>query len=107
MTYPDGTTQKLLPSLHDLDEFKELLETSNVNYRIVPSTGVIEILDVNNKTLWKGKPDFYLSDSPGFSSQSIYFEHAGDVNYDGLDDVYMITKKGKQIIYSLSFTMAQ
>jgi hypothetical protein len=100
LTYPDGTAQRGMPFVYDLGAFKEFMETNGVNYFVSSSTGVITVLGQNNVTLWKGMPSYTLL-SPPTGASGITFELAGDLNRDGRRDIYMITDKGKQAIYTL------
>ena len=99
-TYPDETTQSLPPFIHDLNQFKETMKTYSFNYKIIPASGVIELLDSSGMVLWKGIPDYVMFNSPT-EVTGISFENAGDLNGNGLSDLYMITKTGKQVIYTL------
>ena len=98
--YSDGLTQKMPPFVHDLDKFKEFMKTFNLTYQIIPSTGVIEVYDAAGTLFYRGIADYTLTDPPA-GATGITFEDAGDINGDGLDDLYMITETAKQIIYTL------
>jgi hypothetical protein len=100
ITYPDGTTQKMPPFIHALGMFKTLAESAGVGYRILPSTGAIELLGPGGEVFYRGRPD-YLLGNPDGTPTGISFELAGDVNGDGFPDVRMITPTATQIIFSL------
>lgn len=102
VTYPDGTVQKMPPFIHHLAMFKQVMEsTPGITYNIAPSTGIITIFnDADGQTLWRGIPGYALLDPPDFII-GLKFESAGDVNGDGLDDFYVVTCLGKQVVYTL------
>jgi len=100
INYSTGLTQNLPSFVHDSDQFKQFMDANKINYQLQPTSGVIELFDSQNKIFWRGKPDYMLVDS-GEPAAGITFNYAGDLNGDGTTDIYMITKAGTQIIYTL------
>ncbi len=76
------------------------MKAMEFHYLIDSSTGIVSILDSNHHVLWRGVPSYTLQ-RPVTALNGIHFENAGDVNHDGLLDFYMVTEKGKQLIYTL------
>jgi hypothetical protein len=92
------------PVLGDLQKFEEFMKAKKLNHHISPNTGMISLLDSSNQVLWRGMPSYILEApvrGPEGIDGGIAFEDAGDVNNDGLLDLYIITRKGRQVIYTL------
>jgi hypothetical protein len=100
ITYPDGTVQRILPFVYDLERFREFMEANGVNYLLDSSTGLISLLDSNDLPVWRGMPSYTILNPPAGATE-IAFKPAGDLNKDGLPDIYVITDKAKQAIYTL------
>jgi hypothetical protein len=100
VTYPDGTQQKMPPSVHDLGALEDFLGRYGISFSLVTSTGVIRIPGPQGEVLWRGIPEYFVVPVlPG--AAGISMEPAGDLNGDGLPDLYVITERGKQAIYAL------
>ena len=78
---------------------KDFLKAANVNYIVNPATGIISVMDSHNRVLWKGVPSYTFGRSTRRSS-GIAIDNAGDLNNDGLPDLWITSKKGRQAIYT-------
>jgi hypothetical protein len=99
VTYPDGAFQKMLPFIHDLDALARVCDDNGIRFELNPFTGAFQLMDGAGNVFYRGIPNYSLNDPPaGTTGLSFELE---DFNGDGLDDVFMTTPNGKQLIYSL------
>ncbi|MBF0099864.1 MAG: hypothetical protein HQK77_03060, partial [Desulfobacterales bacterium] len=105
VTYPDGMTQSLAPSVLDMDKFIKTLDTVfGKNYRIDLNTGVIDLVGFG-----RYKPSYTVD--PMSVEELLWYSMNKDIygiawniydyNNDGVLDVQMMTYYGKQILYQV------
>ena len=102
ITYPDGTTQDLLPELHNKTSFAIRLENAELDYEVSAISGIITILE-NQTVVGKFMPSYTLekTTSPVVSGSAVQIETAGDLNSDGINDYYFITEEWTQALFGL------
>jgi len=104
--YPDGAIQAIVPVPHAMDELMMELESAGIyDFVFDRATGVLNLPDIG-----AFKPDFTVEPLSGLDDY-MQFNHSknangvmwetGDYNRDGLMDVKMWTKEGKQTFYKV------
>jgi len=99
VTYPDGTLQRLQPSLHDPAAFSTAMQDFGLSYTM-NSSSITELLDGSGQVLLRFVPSYQFEPPPSGTTATSFLP-SGDVNGDGHADYHMITPAGKQLLYFL------
>ena len=98
--YPDGSTQTLVPFVHDVSAFDAWMTSAQFQYRLDALSGIITVKDGAN-LVFKGIPDYQLLPVMLGAPVGIVFSSAADINGDGVKDVYFQTDSARQVIYGV------
>lgn len=98
--YADGTTQTLVPFVHDVAAFDAWMTGALFQYKLDAISGIITIKD-GAKVVFKGIPDYQLHLPIVGSPTNVDFSGATDINGDGLKDIYFQTGTARQIIFGV------
>ena len=99
VSYPDGSSQTIAPSVHDIPQLSGWLDGLGLSYRF-QNNGALDLLGEAGKTIWRLIPDMAVRTAdPDVSG--IRVTAAGDLDENGLNDFEVKTQNGSQYLFSI------
>ncbi|HWK53711.1 MAG TPA: hypothetical protein VNR18_05030, partial [Hyphomicrobiales bacterium] len=99
VNYPDGSSQEVLPYLHDVQGFGRWIEDLEWSFKASSVNGQLQVWDSEGRLLGRGIPAYQVSEAEKVDEPSLKLGE--DVNGDGLRDWVFRSGTRSQVIYNL------